>query len=173
MADASEPGPSVPPPLPLSENPVCNLCGGQPLSTVSQLPVCEPCRQKLIRRPLPLWIKTAAALIAILLMVAFVRFPAALWAGVHYERGQRLERAGKNDLAVAEYEEASRRYHTSTKLHLRFAVAAFKAGDIQKSAHELESLSGREVSRDEATEAQWLGDQFQRLMKAQNNKPRE
>src|SRR6266853_3396325 len=169
MADVSEPGSSVPPPLPLGENAVCKLCGGQPLSAVSQLPVCEPCRQKLIRRPLPLWIKTAAALIAILLVVAFVRFPAALWAGIHYERGQRFERAGKNDLAVMEYEEASRRYHTSTELHLRLAIAAFKAGDIKKSAQELDSLSGREVPKDMATEARWLENQFEKLTKAQKN----
>ncbi len=100
---------------------------------------------------------------------AAARFPAALNAGIHYERGQRLERAGQFDGAEAEYEEATTRYHTSTALHLRLAVAAFKAGDIRKSAEELESMAGREVPKDMTADARWIQDQFEKLIKAQKN----
>jgi TolA-binding protein len=150
----------TPAPLPARAPTVCQICGGAPLSELSKLAVCEPCRQKLIRRPLPVWIKAAAAIICVLLVAAFVRFPAALRAGVNYERAQTHERSGQYTLAVAEFEEAARRYPDSTELKLHLAIAAYKAGDTMKSARVLDSLAGRQIPKSMASDARWLEQQF-------------
>lgn len=56
---------------------VCGLCafdgGTIELATVGDVPVCEPCEQKLRNRPFPVWVKAALAAVLALTVVAMVR----------------------------------------------------------------------------------------------------
>jgi hypothetical protein len=77
----------------------CASCG-QPEESGRQLPLCMGCRTKLAARPFPAWIKGAAAIIGLLMIVALVKFPSALSADVAYERGLRAEARRQFDVAV-------------------------------------------------------------------------
>ena len=157
----------TPPSLPSAEPPpLCKLCGNSPPSPeTTSLPICEPCRLGLVRRPLPAWVKAAAALSVLIVLAAFIRFPAAAKAGVHFERGVRWERADDFGKAVQEYEVARANRPASVKIGVRLAYVAFKSGDVRKSVEVMNSLAGSKVDKDEARDAHWLEQQFDATIK--------
>ena len=98
-------------------------------------PLCQPCRDRLIRRPIPLWLKIAASVMGLFLLFALTRVPRELSAAVACERGKRAEDAGDHAKSLAEYQKALAYYPDAPEVIRGIATAAFHAGD-QKTAVE-------------------------------------
>jgi hypothetical protein len=68
------------PPVP-AENPVeatgCKVCGAEPEPGLP-LSLCSNCRTKLARRPIPIGIKVAGALVGLLIILALTRIPTSM-----------------------------------------------------------------------------------------------
>ena len=120
----------TPPPLP-AEEPVassgCKVCGAQPQEGFP-IPLCSDCRTKLARRPIPIGIKVAGAIVGLLIIFALTRIPTSMAATVAFERGLAADKRG--DFAAAEkaYQKCVAVFRNSDRVHGRLFVASFKAG---------------------------------------------
>jgi hypothetical protein len=81
--DTEESNKSVtPPPVPAEqsvESTGCKACGAEP-EPGFPLPLCSNCRTKLARRPIPVTIKLAGALVGLLIIFALTRIPTSMSA---------------------------------------------------------------------------------------------
>jgi len=69
-------------------SPLCPHCRITTLPPDHPSPVCGECREKLRKRPFPVWIQTVACTVALVVGFAFLQVPSALKAGLEYKRGQ-------------------------------------------------------------------------------------
>ncbi len=135
--------PSQSPPLP-EESEKCQSCGAEP-ELVFAIPLCESCRTKMARLPIPIGIKLAAAVIVLLLIFALTRIPSSISAAIAFERGQNSEQKLKFGEAESEYEKAVLAFPSSDLAHARLFVAAYRARDGGTARHEFEYLRGRRM----------------------------
>lgn len=131
----------------------CKSCGNPAEQGGYEFPLCPPCRDLLSRRPLPGWIKGVSAVVVLVLLLAFTRFPASLKAGVAFEKGRRAEQAENYAVAVAEYQKVVDRFPGSPPALVRLGVAHYRAGDWHRALMTFEKLKGREISKSLAGEA--------------------
>lgn len=124
------------------ETPPCGICGATAESGRAT-PLCRACRAQLAGRPLPRWIKVAAALILVPVLVELARVPAVLTAGVAFKRGERAEAAGDFRLAFREYSTAVRAVPNATLPLARQGLAAYHAGDFAAAEQAFERIGGR------------------------------
>lgn len=70
--------------------PTCKSCGRMIRNDPESTPICEDCREKFIRYPFPKKIVIPSIIVLILVaVITVIRFPQALQAGIHFERGIR------------------------------------------------------------------------------------
>src|SRR6185295_12849149 len=67
---------------------VCSHCQISSIDTRYSSPLCEECRQKFIRYPIPKWIKLFGAGVALVFCLALIKLPTQLSTGVHLEKGK-------------------------------------------------------------------------------------
>lgn len=142
--------PSRPPPLPVEVS-TCKLCG-QPPEEAYTMALCADCRTRLARRPLPVWIVIAAALIFALFAYSMTRVPTAITAAAAFERGRKDEAQQKYREAEAEYKKVAARFPDSTEAVARLGIAAYRAGDVREAALAFQSLEGRQASKELTSE---------------------
>jgi hypothetical protein len=146
----------------------CGSCRQPHVERGYRSPLCSTCRTALARRPVPPWITGTGVLIAIMLAVALVKFPASLGAGLAYERGQRAERARDYARAVSEYERVVRRFPDSTEATARLGVAHFRAGHLLEAAVTLDKIGGRESpSKELASEVSQVWEEIEKKIKVE------
>ncbi len=130
----------------------CASCG-LPAETGHYVALCASCRSQLASRPFPPWIKAAACVTMVALVVALARFPATLSGAAAYERGRQAESRRAFDTAVAEYTRAASRFPGSTLVMARLGIAAFHAGQFEVAARAFQNLGGRQGSPEVVREA--------------------
>lgn len=148
----------TPPPVPVEqavESAGCKACGAEPESGFP-LPLCSDCRTKLARRPIPIGIKLAGALVGLLILFALTRIPTSMSAAVAFERGLAAEKRG--DFAAAEeaYQKSAAVFQKSDRVHARLFIASFKAGDKTVAREEFNFLRGHEIDSGLAREINGL-----------------
>ncbi len=126
----------------------CVQCGSPDFSKATNLPVCEPCRQALVKRPFPGWVKGSAAGILVLLIISVAQLPARWSQAVVLKRGEKLAHAGK-------WNEAYECYHSfqnqalSTEdvpFSLDYCEAATMSGHQREAWAILDHLGGKRFS---------------------------
>ena len=143
-----------PPTQPTLDTTVCQLCRQRPIATaITNLPVCEPCRELLIRRPFPTWIKLVATVVLVLMLVAFVRGLKTFDAAMELERGQRNEQANQYAAAMYHYEMAEKDFPGSPKIGLLMAHCALRLDQPRRAAEIMVRLNGMRVEGAEALQA--------------------
>lgn len=110
------------------------------------MPLCSRCRDKLAARPLPAWTIVSSLFLAIVMVFAFARFPAALGAAVAFERGQRAEEQGNYEIAKQQYALVVAQYPGSTEALARLAISQCETMDLVGAVATLQKLEGREAS---------------------------
>jgi hypothetical protein len=155
--------PAGEPPAPLDPS-VCASCGQCP-EVGRSTPLCASCRSRLAARPLPSWIQTSAVALVVPFVVAIARFPAAISAGVAFERGKRAEATGAFPAAVAEYEKVVRQFPNSTLALAREGIAAFHAGEYRVAVDAFDAIGGRKASPDIVREVNDTIDQMKKLQR--------
>jgi hypothetical protein len=69
--------------------PVCAGCEGPLYEQKGRTPICNECRERFIRYPIPGWIKIFGGAILLLMVFGLTRLPANLSAAIHQKRGER------------------------------------------------------------------------------------
>ena len=138
----------------------CAQCGSIHLSTLTQLPVCEPCRMALVRFPFPLWVKLAASFVAVMVVVSLAMSQERISKRLHLVHAKNLLCQEKWEQAYEEYRSLSAR-HTDTETLLSYAEAAMHSGHLQEAAQTMQKLSGRQALRAELVRANTINDGLQ------------
>ena len=114
-------------------------------------PLCAPCREKLTRFTVPLWLKIAAAVLALMVLFAATRLPHEISADLAYQRGQQAEARGDHAGALAQYQKALALYPHSPNVLRGLATAALSAGDARTAAQYANQLidPNGQVSKDD------------------------
>jgi tetratricopeptide (TPR) repeat protein len=127
----------------------CACCGKQELEEGYVTPLCKECRQALVKRPIPLWIKGVSGVVVAIMLAAFFQFPSALGAGIHYEKGIKAENQKKYVTAVAEFTKAAQKYSDSTLIHCKLYIAYYYNEQIDEAYKEFNNISGKSIDSEE------------------------
>ncbi len=156
----------------------CDVCKIRWPEKGYQMQMCAGCREKLLHPPIPMSIRGAAGVIALLALVAFTQFPAALSAGVAFERGRNAEKEGKYQDAEGYYRRTLSLFPRSTLALARTGIAAYHAGDMETALEDLQKVAGREVSKELADEVNSIiqeidtqVEEYERSQKGQRGAP--
>ncbi|MBV9467809.1 MAG: hypothetical protein JO316_00200 [Abitibacteriaceae bacterium] len=143
----------------------CRNCQQPEIEPGYNFSLCRSCREQMAQRPLPQWIRGTAALVGVVLLLAFIRFPASLSAGIAFDRGHRAETSQHYTEAVTQYQKVVTRFPDSTPVLVRLCVVSFHAGQLDVTAHTLNKLQGRELSKEQADEVYTVSDKLEALVK--------
>jgi hypothetical protein len=106
----------------------------------------------LSKRPFPAWIKIIVILVGLVFLYALARTPRSLLAAIAFERGQRAEAGGNFATAASEYARAAEIFPNSTLAVARRGIAEYRAGDRAAAVQTLNSIAGRQTSKELTTE---------------------
>lgn len=156
---------SEPPPLPAQDSvqpseeapKSCAQCGSIHLSPLTQLPVCEPCRMALVRFPFPLWVKAAAALVAVMVVVSLALSQERISKTLHLAHAKKMLHQEKWEQAYQDYHSVIAQ-HGDTQTLLSYAEAAVYSGHLQEAAQTMKTLSGRQASQADLVRANTIND---------------
>jgi hypothetical protein len=129
----------------------CVNCHSQAIVPGFTTPLCQPCRDKLIRYPFPLWLKVAGVIISFVLVFALTRLPREISAAVALKRGEKAEISNDLPAAIKQYQAAIAAYPDSPDANRKLAVAALHAGDLvtaQAAAVKLVDKNGQVMNSD-------------------------
>jgi hypothetical protein len=143
------------PDAPIPEG-ACQNCGKPDTEPGYELPLCVECRDRLVDRGLPLWVKGFFGLVILVFLGGIIALPGTLKAGIAYERGQRAYEAGQFAQAIPELKVAASRFPGSVKVRSYLALALHKAGKSAEAAAVLAGLEGEEIPRDLRSEFEAL-----------------
>lgn len=163
----------------------CKMCGNSDFEVGHAVELCKTCREKLYKRPFPKLIKMAFAIIALILVVALIRFPTTVKAGVALERGLQAEKEGKYVTAMNEYKKVTGRFPDSTLALGRLFIATYNNGNITEADGIFKKISGKNAESDEfadevnstinrLTSIYYISDEFNKIIQeSQNTAPQE
>lgn len=127
----------------------CRRCGGYAQFSGYAYPLCGQCRVELSSRPFPPGVWAFLAAFAIVFLLALLRLPGAVVAGVTFERGQRAEARADFNAAADRYIAVIRRFPEATSVLVRGAIACAEAGRAREGHALLNRLRGRTLSNAE------------------------
>jgi hypothetical protein len=136
----------------------CVQCGAPDFSKATNLPVCEPCRQALVKRPFPGWVKASAAAMFVLLIISVVQLPARWSQAVVLKHGEKLAHAGKWDDAHECYHSFQNQALSTEDVpfSLDYCEAAAMSGHLRDAVAILDHLNGKNFSNVEIDRAHRL-----------------
>jgi tetratricopeptide (TPR) repeat protein len=124
---------------------ICENCG-VPAEPEYELHLCTSCREKLVNRPFPVWIKTSAFIVTAIIIFALTRFSIPFNAYVAFEKGRKAETERKYGLAIEEYLKVFEHFPNSTDVIARLGISYYEDGQISKAIETLVLLEGRSTS---------------------------
>jgi tetratricopeptide (TPR) repeat protein len=129
----------------------CGTCG-QPAEDGYEDALCPECRNTLVYRPFPAWIKVGFVVIGLAALLALIRFPNSLEAGTSWVRGKRAEAERQYPLAIKEYERVLEIFSDSTEAIARLGIVYCRNGDDDRARETLRKLAGRKLDKKLAAE---------------------
>jgi len=137
---------------------LCKSCGILPVEGQHPNPLCESCRQKFIRFPIPVWVRGFGIGVLVLVLVGLISFPKQLLIGIHMKRAENAmdkkkyltaERelqkvlASAPEMKSAKLDLLTASYYTMDLTTLVKMVNELKGVSFEKDAHfsEAENLS--------------------------------
>src|ERR1700750_2002622 len=83
----------------------CMSCGNPEILADYPTPLCQDCRTRFVRFPIPMWIKIFAGAIVIVLLFSLFTLAKNISLGMHLERGKKAEKEKKYLTAQQNFEE--------------------------------------------------------------------
>lgn len=114
------------------ENPVCGACQTNAPDPTYAFPLCRNCREKLINRPFPQWIKIVMIIVVALILYSAFKFPIAFKAGLAKQSAKQAEAAADYALAISEYQKILTLFPDSEEHKALLAVYYIKTGATQQ-----------------------------------------
>jgi hypothetical protein len=122
------------------ESQTCAACQGAPQPRYKVL-LCQGCRTKLSRKPIPVLIKGAGLLVAVALTVALTRIPGSMLGAIAFERGHKYEMQSNYKEASAEYQKAVDAFPNSSLCVARLGIVEYRLGDFFRAVETLRKLA--------------------------------
>jgi Flp pilus assembly protein TadD len=122
----------------------CVGCQGTPQPGY-KVALCQQCRTKFARKPVPVAIKCAGLAVTIAVAFSLIRIPSSMQGAIAFELGQRYEAQSDYKGAVAEYQKAVDAFPDSTLAIARLGIVEYRLGDFSNAARTLSKLAGRKT----------------------------
>ena len=106
----------------IMEHPVCEACKSNVPDPAYAFPLCRNCREALINRPFPQWIKIAMILIVALMLYSGFKFPLAFNAGLANQSAEKAEAVADYTTAISDYQKILALFPDSEEHKARLAV---------------------------------------------------
>jgi tetratricopeptide (TPR) repeat protein len=120
----------------------CEVCGNPIIEEGYSLALCNECRDKLSKRPMPVQIKISVIVLILIIMISLVKFPSTIRIGVEYERGIEAEKALKYVTAMKHYENVAKNYPDSDKVEVRLLNTYYQNEKINEVYNTFDKLAG-------------------------------
>lgn len=130
----------------MDEKRLCAGCGNASIQEGYEAALCENCRNTLVNKPVPVWIKAAFGVVVVILIAALMRFPSALNAAAAFERGIKAEKSKQYFTAVKEYKEALKEYPDSTLIIGRLFISHYYNGQFEEAVNTIGRIEGKEIN---------------------------
>lgn len=140
---------------------VCRDCG-LPAEAGYAMPLCPGCRKRFSDRPYPRWIRMSGVALAVCVLIAMLKFPSHLQAGIAFERAQRAEAASQYAKAAVDYEKALKCFPDSDDLAARYGLALYHAGQTDHAVAVFFTLQGKKIPAERADEVNAALDELER-----------
>ncbi len=127
----------------------CISCGNPQILHGYPNALCEECREKYIKFPVPLWVKAFGGALALLVIFLLFNLPKTLSAGIGYERGIKAEEAKKYETEQQEMERVVQAMPAYTEAKAHLLIAAFYNNDLGTIAGMAQQLSGKKIDDEE------------------------
>jgi len=170
------------PPLPVGSGPTaeeqpptqCVQCGSPEFSSITELPVCEPCRQALVRYPFPPWVKWSAVGIALLVVFSLWQAPERWSEALHVKQAEKLVQSGQWNNAYEKLlpsKESALRV-SDLNFSLEYGEVAAHAGHPEEAMAILDRLEGHEASKQQSERAHQLARALHNQLGGDSAQPR-
>jgi hypothetical protein len=129
----------------------CVACHSSAIVPGFATALCQPCRDKLIKFPIPVWLKGVAAALVVLFLVSAVRVPGELGAAVTLQGAKDAQGRGDFPAAIKAYQSVLASYPKAEDALRGIAQSALAAGDPKTAleyANQLVSPTG-EINKDD------------------------
>ncbi len=126
----------------------CVQCGSPDFSPITNLPVCEPCRLKLVRHPFPLWVKMSTLAVLVLLAISLSQAKTRWNQAVLLRDVHKLVHRGKWNDAYAEFGPFKQiaMDGQDVAFALEYGEIAANSGHLEEAISVLNHLSGTRTS---------------------------
>lgn len=129
----------------------CQMCGREHRhSGEYDLPVCEDCRDTLLARPFPKWIKLFIIFILVVSAASLLKLPGVLAYSIDYEKGVKSSEAHKYVSAQLHFEKVSKIFPESTEVLAKLYESYYENGSYQEAYGILDKIIAAD-SEPEAT----------------------
>lgn len=134
----------------------CVQCGSRNFSARTTLPVCEPCRISLVKYPFPGWVKLAATLVGLTVLVSLGLSREHVADAMTLMRARKMAREERWQDAFQNYQGIMDKHGDHMDVMLAYAEAALNSGHHEEASRTLVSLGGRSGT----TEQIWKADRI-------------
>ena len=127
--------------------PVCDSCKVNPPESGYAYPLCPKCRQTLMNRPYPNWIKVVMLMVGVLIIISAFNLPTALQAGNALSTAKKAEAISDYTSAILEYQKIIALYPESQEHKARLAICYMKTNDLRKASDIINSIDEKKLSQ--------------------------
>jgi len=96
-------------------------------------------------KPIPMWMKTIAAVAAVLIFAGIWILPPAVQVAFECRRGLMAQRDGRHSTAIKEYEQALQQSPNSAEISARLVISYFQNEKLDKCSEMLIRLQGKRL----------------------------
>lgn len=129
------------------EQSICKACQRIAPDPAYAFPLCRSCRESLINRPFPNWIKIIITLVGVLLLYSAFKFPIAFNAGLAQQSAKKSEAISDFSSAIPEYQKVLALFPNSEEHKARLAVCYIKSGELNQAADILKKIDDKKLSQ--------------------------
>jgi hypothetical protein len=127
---------------------LCRSCGTQPVVGEQPNPLCDSCRMKFIRFPIPVWVKGFGIAVLILVLLGLFSFPKQLMTGIHMKRAENAIAKKKYLTAERELEKVLASAPEMKNAKLDLLTASYYTMDLATLVNMVNSLKGVSFEKD-------------------------
>jgi tetratricopeptide (TPR) repeat protein len=130
---------------PVPEENLCISCKSPDILTGYPNKLCADCRTRLIKFPIPMWVKLFGAGVLVVLVIAMIWLPGNFRAALNLARAEKAETKHEYLTEQHELEKALKTAPKSEEILLHLAIASFNNGDFKTLLNSTDALGDKKM----------------------------